>query len=112
MTAQHFQWFALVACAVATGGAGTCAQAQSLAANLADLSLEQLSNIEVTSVSKRVQRLADVAASVYVISGDDIRRSGAASLPQALRLAPNLQVARADANQYAVAARGFNSVLA
>ncbi|MDB5870635.1 MAG: hypothetical protein JWQ07_77 [Ramlibacter sp.] len=83
-----------------------------MAANLADLSLEQLANIQVTSVSKRPQRLADVAATAYVISAEDIRRSGATSLPEALRLAPNLQVARADANQYAVTARGFNSVLA
>ena len=59
------------------------------AGNLADLTLEQLSNIEVTSVSKRTERLADAAASVYVISADDIRRSGATTLPEALRLAPN-----------------------
>jgi iron complex outermembrane receptor protein len=68
--------------------------------------------VDVTSVSKRVQRLSDVAASVFVISAEDIRRSGATSLPEALRLAPNLQVARADANQYAITARGFNAVLA
>ena len=88
------------------------AQAQTLAASLVDLSLEQLSNIQVTSVSKREQRLADVAGAVYVISQEDIRRSGATSLPEALRLAPNLHVARADANQYAIASRGQNSVLA
>ena len=80
--------------------------------SLADLSLEQLSEIQVTSVGKRVQRLADVPGAVYVISQEDIRRSGAVSLPEALRLAPNLQVARADANRYAITARGFNSVLA
>ncbi len=98
---------ALAACSLGVG-----AQTQHAAANLVDLSLEQLANIEVTSVSKRPQRLADVAATAYVISAEDIRRSGATSLPEALRLAPNLQVARADANQYAVTARGFNSVLA
>lgn len=80
--------------------------------SITDLSLEQLSSIEVTSVGKRVQRLADVPGSVYVIHQDDIRRSGALTLPEALRLAPNLQVARADANQYAISARGFSSVLA
>jgi iron complex outermembrane receptor protein len=84
---------------------------QQRAGSLVDLSLEQLANVEVTSVSKRPQRLADVAATAYVISAEDIRRSGATSLPEVLRLAPNLQVARADANQYAVTARGFNSVL-
>ncbi|MES2786228.1 MAG: TonB-dependent receptor [Pseudomonadota bacterium] len=87
------------------------ASAQSVA-SLLDLSLEQLANIEVTTFSKRSQRLADVAGSVYVISSEDIRRSGAVSLPEVLRLAPNLQVARADANQYAITARGLNTVLA
>ena len=81
-------------------------------ASLADLTLEQLSNIVVTLVSRRNESLSDAAASVYVISSDDIRRAGVTSLPEALRLAPNLQVARADANQYAITARGFNSVLA
>ncbi len=78
-------------------------------ASLADMSLEQLADVVVTSVSRREERLADAAASVFVISADDIRRSGAASLPEALRLAPNLQVARIDAHQYAISARGFNS---
>lgn len=83
-----------------------------LAASLADLSLEQLGDIEVTSVSRRAERLLDAAASIYVITADDIRRSGAKTLPELLRLAPTLQVARADANRYAISARGFNSVLA
>jgi iron complex outermembrane receptor protein len=88
-------------------------QAQVLAAgNLADLTLEQLSNIEVTLATRRAQPLSDVPASAYVISSEDIRRSGATSLPEARRLAPTLQVARADANQYAISARGFNNVLA
>jgi iron complex outermembrane receptor protein len=81
-------------------------------ANLGDLSLEQLSNIEVTSVSRRAERLQDAAASIYVITADDIRRSGVTSLPDALRLAPNLQVARTNASQYAVSARGFNNTIA
>lgn len=82
------------------------------AQELAELSLEQLSNIVVTSVSRREQSLASAAASVYVIRADDIRRAGSTSLPEALRLAPNLQVARTDANQYAISARGFNNPLA
>ena len=88
------------------------ATAQQRIAQLADLSLEQLADIVVTSVSRREQKLADAPASIYVITADDIRRSGVRSLPEALRLAPNLQVARADANQYAVTARGFGNVLA
>jgi iron complex outermembrane receptor protein len=82
------------------------------AKDLADLSLEQLGNIRVTTVTRRQESLADAPASVYVITGEAIRRSGATSIPEALRLAPNLDVARADTNQYAISARGFNNVLA
>ena len=78
--------------------------------NFANLSLEELSNIQITSVSKKAQRLGDTAASVFVVRSDDIRRAGATTLPEALRLAPNLQVARVDARNYAVTARGFNNV--
>src|SRR5262245_57958275 len=80
--------------------------------DLADLSLEELSDLIVTSVSRRAEPLGEAAASIYVITAEQIRRSGATTLPEALRLAPNLHVARADANQYAISARGFNSVLA
>src|SRR5689334_3840546 len=76
------------------------------AAGLVDLSLEQLGDIRITTVSRRPQSLSDAAASVYVISSEDIRRYGAKTLPEVLRLAPTLQVARADANQYAISARG------
>jgi iron complex outermembrane receptor protein len=79
------------------------------ASELSDLSLEQLSNVVVTSVSRQEERLAKAAASIFIISGSDIRRGGARTLPEALRLAPNLQVARVDARNYAVTARGFNS---
>jgi iron complex outermembrane recepter protein len=79
------------------------------AGNLADLDLEQLANIEVTSVTGKPERLSDAAASIYVITNEDIRRSGARTLPEALRLAPNLQVARSSASGYAISARGFNN---
>ncbi len=81
------------------------------APELADLSLEELANLEVTSVSGRAERLSGAPASIYVITADEIRRSGATSLPEALRLAPNLQVARLDASQYAISARGFNNAI-
>jgi len=80
-----------------------------LDAQLADYSLEQLSDIVVSSVSRQDEPLARAAASVYVIQGADIARSGATTLPEALRLAPNLQVARIDAHSYAISARGFMS---
>lgn len=75
---------------------------------LADASLEELMNIEVTSVSKKVQRLSSTAASVFVISAEDIRRSGLTELPEILRLAPGVQVARVEAGRWAVSIRGFN----
>lgn len=79
------------------------------ATDLADLSLEELAGIRVTSVSKRSEPLADAPSSVFVITGSDIRRSGVTTLPEAMRLAPNLQVARVDARNYAITARGFNN---
>ncbi len=101
----------LLTLTAASGAAATATKVSSVA-DLADLTLEQLANIQVTSVSRREERLADAAGSVFVISAEDIRRSGATSLPEVLRLAPNLHVARADANQYAISARGFNSTTA
>src|SRR5260370_4837479 len=66
------------------------------AAALKQLSIEELMNVEVTSVSKRPERLAQAAAAIQVITHDDIRRSSAPRLPDALRLATNLQVAQPD----------------
>jgi iron complex outermembrane receptor protein len=107
---------AAVRCALAIGFAVTAAPVMASAVpelkDLERLSLEELANVVVTSVSRRPERLSDVAASAFVITSEDIRRSGATSLPEVLRLAPNLQVARADANQYAITARGFNNTLA
>src|SRR5438105_12585728 len=76
------------------------------------LTLDQLMNIEVTSVSRRAERLAQTASAIQVITQEDIVRSGASSLPEALRLAANLQVSQVDARQWAISARGFNSTTA
>lgn len=84
--------------------------AADLADRFARLSLAELGEIEVTSVSKRPERLREAAAAIHVITGDDLRRSGVNSLPDALRLAPNLQVGRITGLNYAVSARGFNSL--
>jgi iron complex outermembrane receptor protein len=78
---------------------------------LSSLSLEELANVTITSVAGRDQPLSDAAASVYVITSDDIRRAGVTTLPEALRLAPNLQVARSDTGAYAITARGFNNAI-
>ncbi|WP_156820758.1 TonB-dependent receptor plug domain-containing protein [Dasania marina] len=79
--------------------------------SLADLSLEQLANIKITSAAKKQSVLSHTPAAIFVITQNDIRRSGATSLPEALRLAPNLQVAQVDANSYAISARGFNGTV-
>jgi len=92
----------------AAAGAASAAAIQVAARDLADMSLEELGNIEVTSVSGKAEPLSGAAASIFVVTGEDIRRSAATSLAEALRLAPNLQVARIDARNYAVTARGSN----
>jgi iron complex outermembrane recepter protein len=79
---------------------------------LKKLSVEELMDIEVTSVSKRPERLSETASAIQVITQEDIRRSGATRLPEALRLASNLEVAQRDSRQWAISARGFNNTLA
>ncbi|MGH8258831.1 MAG: TonB-dependent receptor plug domain-containing protein, partial [Steroidobacteraceae bacterium] len=74
---------------------------------LAQLSLEQLGDIDVTAVSKSAQPVGHAPASIYVITHDQILRSGAATLPEALRLAPNLEVIQLTASDFTVVARGF-----
>lgn len=69
-------------------------------------------NIQVTSVSKKEQRLSQTGAAVYVITQEDIRRSGATNIPDLLRQAPGVEVAQIDANTYAISIRGFNDRLA
>jgi outer membrane cobalamin receptor len=69
-----------------------------------------LLSLEITSAGRRQQRAEDVAAAVYVITQEDIRRSGLTLLPEILRLAPGVQVARLNANKWAISVRGFNSI--
>ncbi|MFO0774568.1 MAG: TonB-dependent receptor [Nitrospiraceae bacterium] len=75
---------------------------------LPELSLEQLMSVQVTSVEKQAQPLAHAAAAVFVITNEDIRRSGVTTIPEALRMAPGLQVARIDSHRWALTSRGFN----
>lgn len=94
---------------------GIAAAAAGAAESLPDyteLSLEDLTNLEIVSVSKRPESMNDAAAAVYVITPDVIRRSGATCIPEVLRLVPGMQVAQIDANKWAVTARGFNGVFA
>jgi outer membrane receptor for ferrienterochelin and colicin len=79
--------------------------------SLKNMSLEQLGNIEVTTVSKEPVIVWKTPAAIYVITQEDIRRSGANSIPEALRLAPGVEVARITSGEYAIGIRGFNSRL-
>ena len=79
---------------------------------LKSLSLIELLEFEVVSVSKHPEKLNDAPSAIQVITRKDIRNSGAKTLPEALRLANNLQVAQVNASQWAISARGFNNVLA
>ena len=75
---------------------------------LINLSVEDLLNVEVISTAKKAKSLNDSPAAIFVITQDDIKRIGATSVPEALRLAPGLDVARIDSNKWAISARGFN----
>lgn len=79
-------------------------------ADLTKLSLEDLLNTEITSVSRKEQTLSRTAAAVYVITDEDIRRSGAKTIPDLLRMVPGFNVAQIDATNWAVTSRGFNGV--
>src|SRR6059036_6256 len=94
----------LAVCLTATTGAQTPRSVPDVTA----MSMEDLMNVRVTSVSKREQKLGDAPAAVFVITQDDIRRSGARTIPEALRMAPGIEVARIDENKWAISARGFN----
>ncbi|HSU53539.1 MAG TPA: TonB-dependent receptor [Candidatus Dormibacteraeota bacterium] len=79
---------------------------------LKKLSIEELLNMEVTTVSRQAEPWFTSPSAIQVITGEEIRRSGASSIPEALRLAPNLQVAQVDSANWAISARGFNNTTA
>src|SRR6202050_5407129 len=76
--------------------------------DLTQASLEDLMNMQVTSVSKKEQTLSKTGAAIFVITQEDIRRSGATNIPDLLRLAPGVDVAQIDANRWAISIRGFS----
>jgi iron complex outermembrane receptor protein len=101
----------LLAGLTAASTAGWAASALASQPNLdqlGQLSIEQLANVQVTSVAKTPEPVSQAPAAVYVITHDAIIRSGAASLPEILRLAPNLQVFQTSASSYVITARGMN----
>src|ERR1035438_3609631 len=83
-----------------------CRAAQ--ATDLTQTSLEDLMNINITSVSKKEQKTSQAPGAIFVINQDDIRRSGALNIPDLLRMVPGLDVAQIDAGKWAISARGFN----
>lgn len=111
---HSYSAFACIACSLALFASNAVAQVPNFlppSSTLKKLSVEELMNIEVTSVSKRPEKLSETASAIQVITQEDIRRSGATSIPEALRLASNLEVAQIDSRQWAISARGFNSML-
>ena len=101
-------WTFCVATLVGAGNTPAAAETTASVQDLSGLSIEELANVEITSVAKRAEPLSGAPAAIFVITREDIRRSGATSLPEALRLAPNLDVARLGSSSYAITARGFN----
>jgi iron complex outermembrane receptor protein len=111
MTAHKDCWI-LAASALLLAGAtapSAIAAKKNGAQDLFSMSLEQLTSVQVSSVSRHDEPLFDTPAAVYVITRDDIRRSGATSIPEVLRMVPGVEVAQIDANKWAVSARGFNN---
>ncbi len=98
------QVFAVMALALALRAEGN---GESRPASLADLSPEELTKIEVSSAARKEQKLLQVPAAAYVITADEMRRSGATTIPEVLRAVPGIQVAQIDSNIWAVTARGF-----
>ncbi|MEP6592616.1 MAG: TonB-dependent receptor [Acidobacteriota bacterium] len=91
-------------------GVAVPARAQTAPVDLGVATLEDLMNIEITSASRKEQRAGDVPAAVYIITRDDIRRSGMTTVPDLLRLVPGVQVAQINASKWAVSVRGFNNL--
>jgi len=97
-------WSVVLAAALCLTSVGVAAAAP----DLTEMSLTDLLDMEVTSVAKKPQPLSHTAAAVYVVTQEELRRSGATTLADALRLVPGVNVAQIDANKWAISARGFN----
>jgi len=105
-------WRLLVfAASISIIGRTLCAQTASGSDQLKTMTLDQLGKIEVTTVSKEPEEVWKTPAAIYVITQEDIQRSGARNIPEALRLAPGVEVARITSGEYAIGIRGFNSRL-
>jgi iron complex outermembrane receptor protein len=108
MMRERFKAFLLATIALGAAPARAADADRSSVESLRDLSIEQLAQIEVRSVSKQAEPISAAPASIFVITDEDIAHSAATSLPDVLRLAPALEFQHLDARQYAISARGFN----
>ncbi|MGH9358492.1 MAG: TonB-dependent receptor plug domain-containing protein [Terriglobia bacterium] len=97
---------------ILVAGAAFPSQNESQQPDLSNATIEQLMNMEVTSVSKKKETISRVAAAIYVITQQDILQSGATNIPDLLRMVPGLDVAQINANTWAISSRGFNSEFA
>lgn len=97
-----------VALAVVFASTSALAQDAKQVPDVTNMSVEDLMNMQVTSVSKRAQKVADAPAAIFVITQEDIQRSGARNIPELLQMVPGLEVARIDENKWAIGSRGFN----
>jgi len=85
----------------------TAAAVHAAGFDLAGLSIEELMDLEVSLTSRSAERFFETPAAIFVLTGEDLRRSGADNIPDALRLVPGMQIGHIDANKWAVSARGF-----
>ncbi len=101
-----FSGFMLLVLTPAFSQTGT---SRDLPADLTKLTLEELMDIQVTSVSKGEEDFSKAPSAIFVITQEDLRRSGVNTIPEALRMVPGVQVAQIDSSTWAISARGFNS---
>ena len=97
---------------VLLSASAACAAEQTLPPDFGALSLDELANIKITSFTRKQQKLSQVGGAVYVITQEQIARSGLTSVPEVLRLAPGVDVSRLNGGQWAVSARGFTGIFA
>jgi iron complex outermembrane receptor protein len=111
-SARRGRSFALCGAAIIAGFILSGRPAGAVTEDFTKMSLEELMNVEVTTATKAPQALFSTAAAAFVITQEDIRRSGATNVPELLRMVPGIEVARLNAHTYAITARGFNGVYA
>lgn len=105
----RYTLFHVLATLVFALAAASALSAQNSGSDLSDLSLEDLLKVHVTSAAKKEQPIGDATAAIFVITAEDIRLSGAESVPELLRTVPGIEVARINSNSWSVTARGFSS---